>query len=256
MIWLRSALFSLSLLITTPIFCAIALLSFACAPLTRYRAITLWSRITIFLARTLCGVRFRVTGAQHLPSEPAIVLSKHQSAWETLAFQVIFPPQAWVVKKSLLRVPFLGWGMAMLNPISIDRGSGAKALKRILEQGRQRLEQGFWVVIFPEGTRVAPGTKGKYGIGGAWLATRTHAKVVPVAHNAGEFWPRHGFLKRPGLITVSIGESIDPTGMKPAELMARVEQWVENETRRIGGQDAVEVGKDYEDGLQRVAKQP
>ncbi len=187
----------------------------------------------LFLLRVICGIRYRVLGAEHIPETPSIVLSKHQSAWETLAFQKIFPPQVWVLKKELLRIPFFGWGLAMTSPIAIDRSSGKAALEQVVEQGRDRLKQGFWVVIFPEGTRIAPGKKGKYRIGGAWLATHVDVPVVPVAHNAGEFWGRNSFIKRPGTITVSIGAPIDPGGMDPGDLNVKVEAWIEAEVKRI-----------------------
>jgi len=179
-------------------------------------------------------LRYQVVGAKNIPKTPSIVLSKHQSAWETLAFQEIFPPQVWVLKKELLMIPFFGWGLAMTSPIAIDRKSGKKALEQIVEQGIDRLQQGFWVVVFPEGTRIAPGSRGKYRVGGAWLATHTGYNVVPVAHNAGEFWGRNSFVKKPGTITVSIGRPIDPTGMEANDLNAQVEHWIETEVRRIG----------------------
>lgn len=187
----------------------------------------------LFLLRNLCGIRYQIIGAENIPKTPSIVLSKHQSAWETLAFQKIFPPQVWVLKKELLRIPFFGWGLAMTSPIAIDRSAKKKALEQIVEQGKDRLKQGFWIVIFPEGTRIPPGQRGKYRIGGAWLATHTNTLVVPVAHNAGELWGRNSFIKYPGTITVSIGEPIDPTGMEPGELNAQVEAWIEFEMLRI-----------------------
>jgi 1-acyl-sn-glycerol-3-phosphate acyltransferase len=162
------------------------------------------------------------------------VLAKHQSAWETLAFEVFLPPQVWVIKRELLLVPFFGWGLAMMSPIAIDRSSGRKALRQTVEQGRKRLQQGFWIVIFPEGHRFPPGHRGTYHIGGAWLATQTGAPVVPIALNSGYLWPRHAFRKYPGKITVSIGQPIDPRGMKADELNRRVEDWIEAEVVRIG----------------------
>ena len=188
----------------------------------------------LFLLWHLCGLRYRIIGAENIPKTPSIVLSKHQSAWETLAFQEIFPPQVWVLKKELLRIPFFGWGLAMTSPIAIDRSAKKKALEQIVEQGKDRLKQGFWIVVFPEGTRIPPGQRGKYRIGGAWLATHTNVPVVPVAHNAGEFWGRNSFVKHPGTITVSIGQPIDPTGMEAGELNAQVEAWIEAEMLRIG----------------------
>lgn len=233
MIVLRSLLFALVQAVVTPVFAVIALCTFPFNPFTRYRIITVWSRLIIASARTICGIRYRLVGAENIPDKPCIIMSKHQSAWETLAFQVIFPPQVLVVKKELLRIPFFGWGLAMTSPIAIDRSAGIRALKQIEEQGIERLKQGFWVTIFPEGTRMKPGTKGTYQPGGAWLAVHSHAIVLPVALNSGEFWGRKAFLKRPGTITVSIGKPIRPAGMKADELNARVETWIEKEMARI-----------------------
>ena len=247
MILLRSLLFLFSLILLTPPFSLIALLTFPLPALLRFRVISYWSRMALWLLRVLCGIRYEVRGREHIPATPTIILSKHQSAWETLAFQQIFPPQVWVMKRSLLLVPFLGWGLAMLLPIAIDRGAGREALKQVTDQGRDRLKRGLWIVIFPEGTRVLPGQIGRYGIGGAWLATHTGAQVLPVAHNAGEFWGRNTLRKLPGTITLSIGAPIDPAGMKPAELNEKVQTWIEAEMKKIqasgaGRQASGEVG--------------
>ncbi|MEO1766949.1 lysophospholipid acyltransferase family protein [Thiobacter aerophilum] len=233
MIVLRCALFELARLIATVIFSLIALGTFPFSALTRYRIITVWNRVVVWLARLLLGIDYRILGRENLPSRPAIVMAKHQSAWETIALPILLPPLAMVIKRELLKLPFFGWGFAMLSPIAIDRRAGKEALRRITEQGRQRLEQGFWVLIFPEGTRVAPGHRGRYGIGGAWLAAHTGAPVVPIAHNAGELWPRHAFLRYPGTITVSIGPVIETTGLKAGEINARVEAWIEGEMARL-----------------------
>lgn len=235
MILLRSLLFLLSLVILTPPYSLIALLTFPLPLMARYHVISFWSRIVLWLLRVLCNIRYEVRGRENMPSTPSIILSKHQSAFETIAFQQIFPPQTWVMKRSLLLVPFLGWGLAMLRPIAIDREAGRAALKQVTEQGRDRLQRGFWIVIFPEGTRVAPGKVGRYGIGGAWLATHTGTTVVPVAHNAGEFWARNAWRKLPGTITLSIGPPMDPAGMKPAELNDKVQAWIEGEMLKIQG---------------------
>ncbi|MDN5752575.1 MAG: 1-acyl-sn-glycerol-3-phosphate acyltransferase [Nitrosospira sp.] len=231
---LRSTLYSLLQIAITPFYALIVFAAFPLPPLTRYRVTSGWAHLMLFLLRVVCGIRYRVIGAEHIPQTPSIVLSKHQSAWETLAFQQIFPPQVWVLKKELLRVPFFGWGLAMTSPIAIDRSSGKAALKQIVEQGKNRLQQGFWIVIFPEGTRIAPGKKGKYRIGGAWLATHTVVPVIPVAHNAGEFWGKNAFVKLPGTITVSIGAPMDPAGLEPDDFNAKVEAWIEAEMDRIG----------------------
>jgi len=226
---IRSTLFTAVLAVLTPLFAVIALLTFPLPALTRYRIITVWSRCIVWAARNFCGIRYRVVGAEHLPQKPCIILAKHQSAWETLAFQLVFPPQVWVLKKELLRVPFFGWGLAMLSPIAIDRSARREALQQLVEQGRERLAAGFCIVIFPEGTRVPPGQRGKYRPGGARLAVQTETTVIPVAHNAGRCWARNAFIKRPGLVTISVGAPIDPRGLSAEQLAQRVEDWIEGE---------------------------
>lgn len=231
---LRSTLFAAFLIVITPVFAVIALLSFPLPPLTRYRIITVWTHWVMWAARVICGIRYRVIGREHIPDQPCIILAKHQSAWETMAFQLIFPPQVWVLKRELLLVPFFGWGLAMLSPIAIDRSSRRKALQQMIEQGRQRLAAGFCIVIFPEGTRVAPGQRGQYRPGGARLALHTATPVLPVAHNAGLYWRRNAFLKYPGLITVSIGAPIAAENTDdPLALMQRVEHWIETEIPQL-----------------------
>jgi 1-acyl-sn-glycerol-3-phosphate acyltransferase len=160
-------------------------------------------------------------------------MCKHQSAWETIALQKVFPPQVWVLKRELLWIPFFGWGLALTSPIAIDRGDGKAALKQLLAQGKDRLAKGFCVVIFPEGTRVPYGERGKYKIGGAMLSTHSGTPVIPVAHNAGKLWGKGSFMKYPGVITMSIGAPISPEGLKADALMQRVENWIETEVTRI-----------------------
>lgn len=230
---LRSLVYLLVQLVVTPLYSVIALLTFPFPPLTRYRIISGWARLMVWFATYICGIRYRVHGAENIPAEPCIVLAKHESAWETLVFQVILPPQVWVLKRELLWVPFFGWGLAMLSPIAIDRRDGRRALRQTLEQGRQRLLQGFSIVVFPEGTRSAPGVRGIYQAGGAWLAIQSGARILPIAHNAGDHWPRNSFIKRPGMITISIGVPLRAEGEKASELMQRVEAWIEDEMQRI-----------------------
>jgi 1-acyl-sn-glycerol-3-phosphate acyltransferase len=227
MIFLRSLAFALAQVLITPPYAIVALATFPLAPLTRYRIISGWSRAIVWLAEVLLGIRYRVVGAENLPGAPSVILAKHQSAWETLAFQAIFPPQVLVLKRELLWIPFFGWGLALTSPIAIDRSRGVSALRRMAELGRQRLAQGFWIAIFPEGTRVRPGERRKYHLGGAWLAVNCGAPVVPVAHNAGMFWGKNAFLKRPGTITVEIGAPIDSRAHTPESLIAAVEEWIE-----------------------------
>ena len=233
MLILRSCVFTLFQWVITPIFTVISLCTFPLPRLMRYRIITTWSRLIIGAAWHVCGVRYRVFGLENLPQQPCVILSKHQSAWETLAWQVIFPPQVWVTKREVLWVPFFGWGLAMLSPIAINRNAGARALRQMVKQGRERLDAGFCIVIFPEGTRVAPGERAAYHPGGAFLTVKTKALAVPVAHNAGYLWRKNAFLKRPGLITVSVGPAISPEGLSASELNQKVEDWIESEMQRL-----------------------
>ena len=217
----------------TPIFSIIALLTFPLPALTRYRIITVWTRWVMWASRVICGIRYRVIGRKNIPHQPCIILAKHQSAWETMGFQLIFPPQVWVLKRELLLVPFFGWGLALLDPIAIDRGAGRKAVQQIIEQGRQRLESGRWVVVFPEGTRMAAGQHRRFGIGGAALAAGTGHPVVPVAHNAGHYWPRRGFLKKPGTIHVVIGPVIESRGKTAEQINRLAETWISETMARL-----------------------
>lgn len=230
---LRSGLFALVQILLTPPFALIALLTFPFQPVTRYRVITIWSRLIVLAAKFICGIRYRVLGAAHIPAQPCVVLAKHQSAWETVAFQVLFPPQVYVIKRELLWIPFFGWGLAMVSPIAIDRSSGARALRQMIEQGKDRLARGFWVMVFPEGTRMAPGARRKYQTGGAAIAVHAGVPVLPIAHNAGACWRRNSFLKYPGLITISVGRALDSRGMTAAALTRAAEDWIESEMLRL-----------------------
>jgi 1-acyl-sn-glycerol-3-phosphate acyltransferase len=233
MMWLRSLLFAIGQWLFTPIFCVLILLTYPLSPQRRYPVITIWARSMLWWLKLTCGITYRIFGANNIPNQPCVVMCKHQSAWETLALQKILPPQVWVMKRELLFVPFFGWGLAMSSPIAIDRAAGRDALVQLVEQGQDRLNKGFFVVVFPEGTRIAPGKRSKYHIGGAWLATHTNALVLPIAHNAGEFWGKNSFLRHAGTITVSIGEPINAAGLKADELNRKVEQWIEGEMTHL-----------------------
>lgn len=233
MIFIRSLILFLLQLVITPVFTLLAILSFPLHPITRYRIISGWALSMMWLLRVLCNIRMEVKGAENIPSTPRILLCKHQSAWETIALQKVFPPQVWVLKRELLWLPFFGWGLAMTSPIAIKRSDGKGAMKQLLKQGKERMDLGFCVVIFPEGTRIPYGKKGKYKMGGALLSASTAVPVVPIAHNAGKLWGRNSFMKHPGVITMSIGPEIDPTGLKVEEINQRVEEWIEAEVARI-----------------------
>ncbi|HXI35842.1 MAG TPA: lysophospholipid acyltransferase family protein [Burkholderiales bacterium] len=229
----RSLAFALALVLVTPPYALVAIATCVLPRMLRYRIISGWSRLVIRLSRAILGIDWRIEGFEHLPARPAVILAKHQSAWETMAFQMIFPPQVHVLKRELLWIPFFGWGLALMSPIAINRGRGVAALRSIARRGRERLEQGFWVVVFPEGTRVAPGERRDYQIGGAWLAAESGAPVVPVAHNAGLFWPRNAFLKRSGTVTVRIGPTIDAANRDPKTITKIAETWIEEQQRTL-----------------------
>src|SRR6476661_1997660 len=233
-LFLRSLLFALLMVIATIVW---APLCFLFAPLPyprRYYWTSRWNVFVIWAAKVICGIRYQVKGYENLPDAPAILLSKHQSAWETI---FLLPnmrrPLVFVFKKEILYIPFFGWAMAMLRMIPIDRKQGKNAFSQVVKQGKRRLADGQWIIMFPEGTRIPVGQKGKYKSGGARLAIETHAVVVPIAHNSGGCWPKNSFIKRPGLITVSIGKPISPENHTPDSLMQEVENWIESEMRVI-----------------------
>ena len=223
------------MLLSAAVYAPLMLLTVVLPFAIRYRLISAWAQFQLIVLKHLCRLDYRVEGCEHLPGGAAIILSKHQSAWETIAFQEIFPPQTWVLKRELLWIPLFGWALALLRPIAIDRGAGRVAIEQVIEQGRERLQSGIWVVVFPEGTRVAPGTRRRYGIGGAALAAASGYPVVPVAHNAGSFWPRRGFLKRPGTIRLVIGPVIDSHGKTAEEIRRQAEDWIENTMAGLEG---------------------
>ncbi len=226
MIHLRSVLFLLGQIASTIVFALLAVFTVPFPFSVRYGFISKWARLNLWWVRIACGLSYVVEGKEHLPPGPAVVLCKHQSAWETLALQEILPPQVWLLKRELLWIPFFGWGLAMLEPIAIDRSEARKSLKQLIDQGKQRLANGRWVVIFPEGTRVAPGQHKPFNVGGAKLAHDTGYPVVPIVHNAGYYWPRHGFLKKPGTIRLVIGPTIDVQNKSAKQINEEAERWI------------------------------
>ena len=232
-LYIRSAVFWLLSIIVLCMVVFSLLLTFPFSIHVRYKVGSLFAKTNMVLLKYICNLDYRVEGKQNIPTGAAVVLSNHQSTWETYGFQAILPPQLWVLKKELLRVPIFGWGLALLQPIAIDRRAGKKAIDQIIEQGKQKLDQGRWVVIFPEGTRVKPGKKTRFKQGGSILAANVDFPVVPVAHNAGEFWPKHSFIKWPGVITVCIGEPIHGYGKKPDEINQQVEEWIRHKMEEI-----------------------
>ena len=199
-----------------------------------------WARLQFWLLEKVCGLSFTVEGRERIPAGNHIVMSNHTSAWETIAQFLIFPPQVWVLKRELLWIPLIGWGLKLLRPISINRGAGHRAVNQVIEQGKERLADGLWIIIFPEGTRVVAGETRKYGVSGALLATETGKFVVPLSHNAADFWVRRGLLKKAGIIRVVIGEPIAPAGKDARELNDEVRRSIEAGLARIAEISAVE----------------
>jgi 1-acyl-sn-glycerol-3-phosphate acyltransferase len=228
-IWLRSAIFLVLLGLAVVLYgIPISLLGRFLSPVWLNRLARSWARSVLGLLKLICGLGYRVDGIERLPPEPAIVLCKHQSAWETIALRAILPPsQTWVLKRELVRLPVFGWALAVYEPIAIDRAAGRRAMKQLLDQGKRALQKGRWVIIFPEGTRVAPGEHKAYGIGGALLAEKSGRPVVPIAHNAGIFWGRRSFLKRPGVIELKIGAPIPARDRGATEINREAERWIE-----------------------------
>jgi 1-acyl-sn-glycerol-3-phosphate acyltransferase len=193
----------------------------------RFELARVWARVILAVLRWTCGLDYRVEGREHLPEGNHIALIKHSSSWETVAQALLLPPQVWVLKRELLWVPVVGWGIRQLRAIAVNRGAGSTAVRQVVEQGTARLAEGEWVVIFPEGTRMPPGETRKYGVSGALLAAETGKLIVPLAHDAGYYWPRRGFIKRRGTIRVVIGPPIVAVGRNPRDVSAEAQTWIE-----------------------------
>ena len=228
-----SAVFFVGMMVTAIVFAPLTVLAWPLPFPMRFKFVSQWARFNLWSLKLCCGLSFEVEGRENIPAQAAIAFCKHQSAWETLAMQLVLPAQAWVLKRELLRVPFFGWGLAVVEPIAIDRDAGRKAVAQVIDQGRQRLADNRWIVIFPEGTRVAVGKPTKFGVGGALLASKTKADVLPIAHNAGCYWPRRGFLKRPGVIKMVIGRPIPSNELTAKEINTRAKEWIDRKTAEL-----------------------
>lgn len=243
MILLRSLVFFVIYSITAVLFSCLGVLLWPLPFKWRYAVVSQWAKLNIWLLAKICDLHLEVEGKEHIGEEPAVIICKHQSAWETLALQAVFPPQVWVLKRELLWIPFFGWGLASLNPIAIDRKAGRKALSQVIEQGLDRLSSGAWVVVFPEGTRVAPGLMGRFGIGGARLAVDTGYPVIPVAHDAGHYWPKRGFLKKPGTIRMVIGKKIETSDVDAGILNQQLFEWMQQQMTKLEGKKPLQQDK-------------
>jgi 1-acyl-sn-glycerol-3-phosphate acyltransferase len=231
---IRSLVFALFQTIVTALYALTVLALAWLPPVRRYRYITGWCALNLWGARWICGIRHRVIGMENVGDAPKIVACKHSSTFETLLMSRLLPPLAYVAKKELLSLPFFGWAFKLASPITIDREAGPDAMVQIAEQGRARIAQGFWIILYPEGTRIPVGKRVRYKTGAARLAIAMQTPILPVAHNAGWLWPKGVLGKRPGTITVSIGKPIPPGAMDPAQLTNAVATWVEGEVVRLG----------------------
>jgi 1-acyl-sn-glycerol-3-phosphate acyltransferase len=232
-LYLRSLAFWFVFALLILVFATLLMLSFPFPLEKRFLLTQRWSRLVLWWLKVTCKLDYAVEGTENIPDKPGIVFCKHQSTWETTALNLWFTPQSWVIKRELLWIPIFGWGARMMKPIALDRGAGRKAVEQLLREGREHLHSGRWILVFPEGTRIAAGKTGRYRIGGASLAEFTGAPVTPVAHNAGEYWPRRGLVKHPGVIRVRIGPAIETKNKSAAQILAESKQWIETEMAAI-----------------------
>ena len=233
---LRSLIYTVMLFLTTAFFAIVVIVFMWLPPARLYAVPRTWARLNLWLLKTLCGLDYRIEGAEHLPDVPFISMWKHSSTWETIAQMLLVPRASWLLKREILWVPLLGWAIARFKPIAIDRKAGGTAVNQVVTQGRERLSEGLGVIIYPEGTRVAPGETRKFGMSGALLASQSGAPLVPIAHDSGYYWRRRGLLKRSGTIRVVIGPPLDPRGLEPREITERAKEWVDSTVAELARQ--------------------
>ncbi len=232
-LWLRSLAFWVVFPVSLVVMATLLLLTLPFSLQTRWSLLQVWVHFILWWLKVTCKLTHEVQGDEHIGEQASIVFAKHQSTWETVALQQIFPIQVWVAKRELMWIPFFGWGLALMKCIHIKRGTGRAAVKQLVTQGQARLDDGLWIVIFPEGTRIPAGQTGRYRVGGAILSEQTGYPIIPVAHNAGEYWPRRSFIKRPGIIQVRIGAPISPHGKTPQEILDEASGWIEKQMEAI-----------------------
>jgi len=233
--WLASLVFTAFLFLSTALYALLVVATCSLPYRARYAIVRSWARLQLGALRVLCGLDYVVEGREHIPPGNHVSMWRHSSTWETIAQIVVFPPQAWVLKREILWIPIVGWGTRCMRPIAIDRNAGVSAVNQVVQQGQERLAAGMWVLVFPEGTRVAPGQSRKYGISGALLAAASGRCIVPVAHDAGRYWRRRGLLKRRGTVRVVIGPPIQSAGREPRVIIEEVRSWIEARVAELGG---------------------
>jgi 1-acyl-sn-glycerol-3-phosphate acyltransferase len=229
----RSIIFTTLFFLVTGLYAVILIIGVLIPYPKRFMLAKNWADVLSWLLDKICGLKYRVTGRENIPPGAHVAMWKHSSAWETFAQATVMPAQVWVLKQELMWIPLVGWAMNLLHPIAINRSSGTSAVNRVVSTGKSRLQQGLWIVIFPEGTRMPDGETRKYGVSGALLASRAGCKVIPVAHNAGKFWPRRGWMKKPGTIQVVIGPPIEAAGRDPREINTEVQNWIEATLKQL-----------------------
>lgn len=234
-LFIRSLIFAIFSISSYFIYGCVLFLLIYISPLRiRYKFIRCYLRFYLWILEKICHISYEIHGLENIPkNRTGIILSKHQSTWETFLLPIIFPDPAIILKQELLWMPFFGWGLRASDPIAINRNNKASAMHQIINQGNQCLNQGRWILIFPEGTRVPYKKVGHYKLGGARLAVATHHPVIPVAHNAGKYWPRREFIKQPGRIKVVIGPLIETTDKTPEEVLSLTKNWIETTMRSI-----------------------
>ena len=225
--WVGSVVFTLYFSVSALVWSVVVTASLPLPRQVAYRLVLYWIDAAFFMLKLLCRLDYVIEGRENIPEQNTVVLLKHSSAWETLVELKIFPTQTWVLKRELMWAPFIGWALLALNPIAINRKGGSTAVEQVIKKGSQRLQDGLWVMIFPEGTRVRPGETRRYGVSGALLAQANNRPVLPVAHNAGNYWPRRGWLKRPGTIRLAIGPPIDTRDRSAREINEQARDWIE-----------------------------
>lgn len=233
MLFLRSLIYFLGSTLVLSALVTIALVLFFTPVKVRYAILSKWSLFCLWWLRVTLNIKLKVIGKENIPNQACVIISNHQSTWETLGLQTIFPHQTWVLKQELQWIPIFGWGLSLLKPIIIDRGQKLKALKKVIKQGAARISEGIFVVVFPEGTRQPYGQLGEYQKGGVSIAKKTGCDISPVYHNAGKLWPKGSFVKQPGTITVVIGEPISVAGKSATQLTNKVRDWTKTQSKSI-----------------------
>ncbi len=231
MLFLRSLLYFLGSTLVLTILVASTLVLFFMPIKVRYAILSKWSLFCLWWLRLTLNIKINVIGKENIPNQACVIISNHQSTWETLALQTIFPHQTWVLKQELQWIPIFGWGLSLLKPITIDRGEKLKALKKVIKQGAERISEGIFVVVFPEGTRQPYKQLGEYQKGGVAIAKKTGCDISPIYHNAGRLWPKGSFIKQPGTITMVIGKPISVAGKSAAELIKEIKNWTEIQSK-------------------------